>query len=272
MGCFDLAHSQHLQAWLVPAPLAILAQHPPWGGWDTAAKASLDVPLPTWGRVCPGRAPGCSRKAPAHSVAATREPKPWRKCPGPAVGQGGASTGLMVPSCFSSPRPEDKVDFGVWIPLLYSRLLFTPAFPLHLLSPLESLVCPRQAPVPPPLGQRGVQHPAPLFPKPQNLLLPWGPQGLCVTFTGCWGRELSHGASQQKAAVQADRTLGGMRTPCLPLVSPAARWMAGHESLHQRGKRSPGSWAAGCSGEEQMCISCPQTALVPELPGQASPS
>lgn len=78
MGCFDLAHSQHLQARLVPAPLAILAQHPPWGGWDMAAKASLDVPLCTWGRVRPGRAPACSRKPPAHSAAlgATREPKP----------------------------------------------------------------------------------------------------------------------------------------------------------------------------------------------------
>lgn len=32
MGCFDLAHSQHLQVWLVPAPLAILAQHSPWAG------------------------------------------------------------------------------------------------------------------------------------------------------------------------------------------------------------------------------------------------
>lgn len=78
MGCFDLAHSQHLQVWLVPAPLAILAQHSPSGGWDTAAEASLDVLPPTWGRVRPGRAPACSRKPPARSatVRATREPKP----------------------------------------------------------------------------------------------------------------------------------------------------------------------------------------------------
>lgn len=79
------------------------------------------------------------QEASARPVAAraTREPKPWRKCPGPTVGQGGAGTGtgLMVPSCFSSPRLEDKVDFGIWIPLLYSRLLLTPALPLHLLWP-----------------------------------------------------------------------------------------------------------------------------------------
>lgn len=82
-----------------------------------SSKASLEVPLPTPGRVRPGRAPAGSRKPPARSAAAqaTKKPEPWRKCPGPAVGQGGAGAGtaLMVPSCFSSPQLEGEVDFGI---------------------------------------------------------------------------------------------------------------------------------------------------------------
>lgn len=86
------------------------------------------------------------------------------------MGQGGAATGtaLMVPSCFSSPWFEDKVDFGIWIPLLYSGLLLIPALPLHLLSPLESPVYPRPAPVHLPLWQWGEQHPAPGISIPQS--------------------------------------------------------------------------------------------------------
>lgn len=57
------------------------------------------------------------------------------------VGQGGAgaATALMVPSCFSSPQFEGEVDFGIWSPLLYPRLLFMPGLPLHL---VESPVSP----------------------------------------------------------------------------------------------------------------------------------
>lgn len=101
-----------------------------------SSKASLEVPLLTPGRAHPGRAPACSRKPSARSAAAqaTKEPEPWRKCPGPMVGQGGAGTGtaLMVPSCFSPPQLGGKVDFGIWSPLLYPRLLFTLALPSHL--------------------------------------------------------------------------------------------------------------------------------------------
>jgi len=119
-GCFDLAQSQHPQACDLGTVCSL-------GRVGYSSKASLEVPLPALGRVRAGRAP-------SFAVRATGEPQPWRKFPGPVAGQGGAGTGtaLMVPSCFSSPRLEGKVDFGIWSPLLYPRLLFTPALPLLL--------------------------------------------------------------------------------------------------------------------------------------------
>lgn len=103
----------------------------------------------------------------------------------------------MVPSCFSSPQLEDKVDFGIWIPLLYSRLLLTPALPCIFSVHWKALFAhiQHQCILPCGNGESSTQHQASLFPKAQKLLLPLGPQGLCVTFTGCWGRELSHAAS-----------------------------------------------------------------------------
>lgn len=156
IGCFNLAELQHPQSWLAPAPPVILAQHPPRVGWDTAARPSLEVPLSTQGRVCPGRASACSRKPSAHSATA----QAMKSLSLEEVGQGGACTGtaLMVPSCFSSSWLEGKVDFGIWIPIFNSRLQFTPALPLRLHwsrgEPCSPTSSPRTF-----SGQLAVQHP-----------------------------------------------------------------------------------------------------------------
>lgn len=188
-----------------------------------AAKASLDVPLRTWGRVRPGRTPACSRKPPAHSAAlrATREPKPAGSALAPQWDREVPALGLVsmslpvfllhslktklilasgslsfIPDC-CSPQPYPCI-FSVCWKALFAHAQHQCIFPF---------------------GNResSTQHQASLFPRTQNLLLPLGPHGLCDTFTGCWGRELSHGASQQEATVQASRFCGGI--PCLFLVS-----------------------------------------------------
>lgn len=128
--CFDLAQAQPPQVWLVPASPVILVQCPPWRGWDTAARQVWKcLFLLGAGCVQAGLQPAAGRLLLAQQLH-----QPPKSLSLEEVGQGGACTGtaLMVPSCFSSPWLEGKVDFGIWNPLLYSRLLFTPAFLLHL--------------------------------------------------------------------------------------------------------------------------------------------
>lgn len=144
---------------------AILATASTPGRVGYSSKASLEVPLPTPGRVHPGRAPAYGRQRPACSAAAraTEEPEPWRKCPGPAVGQGGAGAGtaLMVPSCFSSPRLEGKVDFGIGALSFIPDCCSPQPSPCIFTGPAESPARPCPAPGHPPPGQLALQHPAP---------------------------------------------------------------------------------------------------------------
>lgn len=270
MGCFDLAHSQHLQAWLVPAPLAILAQHPPWGGWDTAAKASLDVPLPTWGRVRPGRAPACSRKPllaqrlreppESPSLGGSALAPQWdREVPAlglvswslPVFLLHGLKTKLIlasgslsfIPDC-CSPRPS---------PCIFS-------------GPLESPVCPRPAPVHPPLGHLGVQHPAAgiFITQSTGFVASFGsPRPVCHIY-----RLLGQGA--EPWGIPAGSCSAGRQdfvVACGPLVCSWCLqlrngWQAMTPYIREERGHPPGLWAAGCSDENQMSLSCPQAALV----------
>lgn len=118
-----------------------------------------------------------------------------------------------------------------------------------------------------PLWQQGEQHPAASIFIPQSMefaVSSGSPRSVCHIYrllgqgAEPWGIPAgSHSAGRQGFVVAC------RAPPCLPFVSPVTKWMAGHDSFHQRGRGyPPGPWAAEHSHEDQRCLSCSQAALV----------
>lgn len=63
---------------------------------------------------------------------------------------------------------------------------------------------------------------------------------------------------------------GGMQTPCLLLVSQLPNgWQVMTPDIREERGHPPGPWAAGCSDEDQMCLSwSPELGVPTAWPGK----